>query len=227
MVGKRMVQRGGRGDRGEREGRRRGEHGGSPESETKPWRGRARLRPTMPVVVVVDDDGDRVTAAAALYLSLSAINTGDASGERRDAERRRIAPPRTKDVEFEKCYSARLSLNDMEGNASPTWVSHVCASAVRARAPRGSFARVYLPKTCSRVSFSASSPEYSLNDARSVIVTCLRSPCTFDYFIYVLISNLDFRHYSLLCLYSGAIFISYKLSKYRFGKCILTYIING
>lgn len=30
-----------------------------------------------------------------------------------------------KDVEFEKCYSARLSLNDMEGNASPRGC-HVC-----------------------------------------------------------------------------------------------------
>lgn len=42
-----------------------------------------------------------------------------------------------KDVEFEKCYSARLSLNDMEGNASPRGC-HVCASArvsyARARA---------------------------------------------------------------------------------------------
>lgn len=35
-----------------------------------------------------------------------------------------------KDVEFEKCYSARLSLNDMEGNASPRGC-HVCASAPR------------------------------------------------------------------------------------------------
>lgn len=33
-----------------------------------------------------------------------------------------------KDVEFEKCYSARLSLNDMEGNASPRGC-HVCSSA--------------------------------------------------------------------------------------------------
>lgn len=64
---------------------------------------------------------------------------------RRDAKRRveprrarrtaRAAPrtaPETKDVEFEKCYSARLSLNDMEGNASPRGC-HVCASAPRAR----------------------------------------------------------------------------------------------
>lgn len=141
-----MVQRGGGGDRRERE-ERRGEHGGSPESETKPCRGRARLRPTMPVVV--DDDGDRVTAAAALSLSRRSIPGRKRRAPRRGAPPHR--PPRTKDVEFEKCYSARLSLNDMEGNASPTWVSHVCASAVRARAPRGSFARVYLPKTCSRV----------------------------------------------------------------------------
>lgn len=152
-VGKRMVQK--RWRRREEERREeRGEDDGvanmaAPESETEPCRGRARLRRDAVVIVVVDvdgdGDGDRVTAAALgdQYL--------DASGERRDAERRRIAPrraaPRTKDVEFEKCYSARLSLNDMEGNASPTWVSHVCASAVRARAPRGSFARVYLPKT--------------------------------------------------------------------------------
>lgn len=37
-----------------------------------------------------------------------------------------------KDVEFEKCYSARLSLNDMEGNASPRG-QHVRAQNTRAR----------------------------------------------------------------------------------------------
>lgn len=43
------------------------------------------------------------------------------------------ARPRTKDVESEKCYSARLSLNDMEGNAS-LHVGATCALPLRARA---------------------------------------------------------------------------------------------
>lgn len=38
-----------------------------------------------------------------------------------------------KDVEFEKCYSARLSLNDMEGNASLSLSLHVGTTCARAR----------------------------------------------------------------------------------------------
>lgn len=96
--------------RGE-EGRRREDDGvanmAAPESETKPCRGRARLRRDAVVVVVDvdgDGDGDRVTAAALgdQYL--------DASGERRDAERRRIASRRERRMLNSKSVIPRVYL---------------------------------------------------------------------------------------------------------------------
>jgi len=119
----------------------------APESEAVPSEAEvARLRRGAVVAVVdggVGVGGSRVTAARDQYLH--ARRDAARRGERRDAERRapRTAPG-TKDVEFEKCYSARLSLNDMEGNASPTWVPRVRFRSPRARAKRAreEFARV-------------------------------------------------------------------------------------
>lgn len=115
----------------------------APESEAVPSEAEvARLRRGA-VDGGVGVGGSRVTAARDQYLH--ARRDAARRDERRDAERRapRTAPG-TKDVEFEKCYSARLSLNDMEGNASPTWVPRVRFRSPRARAKRAreSFARV-------------------------------------------------------------------------------------
>lgn len=67
-----------------------------------------------------------------------------------------------KDVEFEKCYSARLSLNDMEGNASPRGC-HVCASAPR------------LLRACTRLSdFVWPAPKHGDRPASSLYSSVLR-----------------------------------------------------
>ncbi|KAL0124512.1 hypothetical protein PUN28_006395 [Cardiocondyla obscurior] len=129
--------------RGRRRRRRRGEHGGS--GKAKPCRARPRSRgcaatPAAAVVVVVDGNGQRRRRRPRDRRARSILARAARRDERRDAVRRapRTAPG-TKDVEFEKCYSARLSLNDMEGNASPTWVPRV-----RFRSPRARILRAHI-----------------------------------------------------------------------------------